>query len=88
MMSREEYVQGCRARALAHLEAGGEVADAWSAFAREMDARDDTRHHPCLAGAPMLRSVGWLTTPDELERYLEGFVDPAYAYMYALPATG
>lgn len=71
-MTRSEYVQQCKNRALEYVERG-DLTGAWSSMVSDLNKNDETRGHCAIELGMMLVISGKLTTRDEMKKFIEGF---------------
>jgi len=71
-MTREEYLQWAKERALKYVNEGN-LTDAFSSLAADLNNNDETRDHIGL-GLGMAQLVGgMLNTPQAMREFIEGF---------------
>ena len=72
MDTRAEHLQWCKDRALAYVEVD-DNQQAFNSFMSDMSKHPETKDNPfLLMGLPMLMG-GLLSTPDEMNNWINGF---------------
>jgi hypothetical protein len=71
-MTRSEYVEWCKARALPYVEVG-DLNGAFASMASDLKARPETKQHPAIGLGFKLLLNGHLDTPEKMRRFIRGF---------------
>lgn len=70
--SAKQHLDWCKERALEELDYGG-PANALASITSDLDKHPETAGHPGIALGMMQMMAGFLTTPDEMRKFIEGF---------------
>lgn len=70
--SRAEYLEWCKQRARAYLDAG-DVQHAWASMASDLTKHPETKDHPAILLGTLLLMNGHNQTVAEMREFIEGF---------------
>jgi len=70
---RDEHLKFCKERALEYLDAGENPLLAWQSLSSDLSKNPLTRGHAGLELGMMQLMAGYLRTPAEMRRFIEGF---------------
>jgi hypothetical protein len=72
-MTADEYLEECKKRALAYLDAG-DVDHAFTSMTNDLSKHAELKNHPGITiGIGMLLVPGWITNHAEVRRWIVGF---------------
>lgn len=71
-MTRSEYLQWCKDRAIEYVKAG-DVSQAFASFSSDMGKHPETAEHAALLLGSQLLFAGHLNTVVEMEKWILGF---------------
>ena len=71
-MTRVEHLQWCKDRALEYVKIG-DLPNAFASFNSDMSKHPETTGHSALRLGAMLFFGGKLSTPAEMEKWIQGF---------------
>lgn len=72
-MTRAEHMAWCKERALKELAFNGDVNNAFTSMASDLEKHDETRGHVGIKLGLMMLMGGQLITTGEMERFIKGF---------------
>ena len=71
-MTRAEHLQWCKDRALEYVDLG-DLQNAWGSMASDLGKHEETKNHAGIELGMMQMLGGFLNTPKEMRRFIEGF---------------
>lgn len=71
-MTREEYLQWCKGRALEYVTKG-DLKNAYASMASDLGKHEETKGHPAIMLGMQLLMSGRLSTPKEMTDFINGF---------------
>jgi len=71
-MDRAEHLQWCKDRALEYVKIG-DMQQAFASFNSDMSKHPETAGHSALQLGTMLFFAGHLSSPGEMEKWINGF---------------
>jgi hypothetical protein len=72
-MTGDEYLEECKQRALAYLDAG-DIDHAFISMTNDLSHHAELKNHPGITiGIGYLLLPGWIQNPQEVRRWIEGF---------------
>lgn len=71
-MTRDEHLKGCKERAMEYVK-NGDLPAAWSSMVSDLSKHTETCNHPAIALGMMMMAQGFLNTPDDMTKFIEGF---------------
>jgi len=71
-VSRSEHVAWCKQRALELVDAG-DLNGAFASMGSDLNKHPETQNHPACELGMMLLVGGFLGTPVEMRKFIEGF---------------
>ena len=71
-MTRQEYLNWCKERALVYVERG-ELNDAWLSMVSDLKKHEETKDHPAITLGTMMMALGQINTQGEMEKFIKGF---------------
>lgn len=72
-MTRAEHIQWCKNRALAKLDANGNVEDAYLSMSTTLQTHEETAGHTAVPIGLLLLLSGQLSTPHTMRKFINGF---------------
>lgn len=72
MATRAEHLDWCKQRALEYLETG-DTTNALASMLSDLNKHPETQDHAGAQLTAMLMFGGFLSTPDEVRKHIEGF---------------
>lgn len=70
--TREEHLAWCKQRALAYCDEGN-IQEAFASMGSDMQKHPETANHPAVTIGMAMLCGGFLSTPDKMRRFIEGF---------------
>lgn len=71
-MTRQEYLDWCKQRALEYVNAG-DLTGAFASMCSDLNKRPETEDHPAAMLGLNLRMMGSLNTAKQMREFIEGF---------------
>lgn len=71
-MNREEHLDWCKARALEYADSG-ELTEAFSSMVSDLRKHPETENHGAIALMFAQLMAGFLDTPENMRKFIEGF---------------
>jgi hypothetical protein len=71
-MTRSEYMDWCKKRALEYVDKG-ELQNAYASMASDLRKHPETENHSAIQLGMMMLMSGHLSTPDKMRHFIEGF---------------
>lgn len=71
-ISRSEHVAWCKQRALELVDAG-DLNGAFASMGSDLNKHPETQNHPASELGMMLLVGGFLSTPAEMRKFIEGY---------------
>lgn len=71
-VSRKEHLEWCKSRALEYCDRG-DITNALASFLSDLNKNPDTENHPAAHLLAMQVFTGFIKTPEEMRRKIEGF---------------
>lgn len=71
-MTRQEYMDWCKQRALEYVNAG-DTENAFASMMSDLSEHEETENHAGIQHGMMLSLAGKLNTADEMRKFIEGF---------------
>jgi hypothetical protein len=72
MRNYQEQLEFAKQRAMQYIELG-DVQNAYTSFASDMESHPETRGHSALDLGLVLMITGNLLTPEQMKKFIEGF---------------
>jgi hypothetical protein len=73
VMTRAEHLAWCKERALKELDFNGDVNNAFTSMASDLEKHEATRGHSGTKLGMMMLMAGQLRRPEEMRRFIKGF---------------
>jgi hypothetical protein len=71
-MTRSEHLQWCKQRAIEYIDAG-DLQQAFASMVSDLNKHTETAGHPAIELGTMQLMSGFLSTPDAMKKFIEGF---------------
>jgi hypothetical protein len=71
-MTRQEHLDWCKGRALEYVKAN-DLRNAWASMASDLSKHPETEGNPAIHIGTMLVMTGELSTPAEMEKFINEF---------------
>lgn len=71
-MTRSEHLEWCKQRAKEYI-GSGDVNGAYTSMVSDLGKHDETRGHAAIPIGMMLMMGGYLSSKDEMSKFIDGF---------------